>query len=118
MCVLRTNTGAGAAIPGQAFLLAEIMDVFALVGQEMIDRGNFFATMFIVMAAGCWLAYFVLGVSTTKIAHVSPTEYAVVRLSTNRSTRPCLTRSGDKLSTTCFDKIFNSSIDPRTTLAP
>ncbi|KAK0620143.1 P-loop containing nucleoside triphosphate hydrolase protein [Immersiella caudata] len=58
-----------AAMPGQAFLLAKIMDVFALTGQEMIDRGNFFATMFIVLAAGCWFAYFILGWATVIIAY-------------------------------------------------
>ena len=60
----------GAAFPGQAFLMAKIMDVFTLQGQAMIDRGNFFATMFIVMAAGCWVAYFLLGYSTNVIAQV------------------------------------------------
>lgn len=50
-----------AAFPGQAILLAKVMDVFALTGQEMVDRGNFFASMFIVLAAGLFVAYFLLG---------------------------------------------------------
>jgi len=68
----KTNTDQflGAAFPGQAILLAEIMDVFTLTGQAMVNRGNFFASMFIVMAAGCFVAYFLLGFSTNVIAQV------------------------------------------------
>ncbi|KAK4173352.1 putative ATP-binding cassette multidrug transport protein [Triangularia setosa] len=53
--------GAAAAFPGQAILMAQMMDVFTLTGSAMIDRGNFFACMFIVMAGGCLFVYFILG---------------------------------------------------------
>ncbi|KAK4196403.1 putative ATP-binding cassette multidrug transport protein [Triangularia verruculosa] len=53
--------GAAAAFPGQAILMAQVMDVFTLTGDEMIDRGNFYACMFIVMAGGCLFVYFILG---------------------------------------------------------
>lgn len=52
-----------------------MMDVFTLTGQRMIDRGNFFATMFIVMAAGCFVAYFILGYATNIIAQVRQFAY-------------------------------------------
>ncbi|KAK1753327.1 P-loop containing nucleoside triphosphate hydrolase protein [Echria macrotheca] len=57
-----------AAFPAQALLLAEVMDVFTLTGQAMVDRGNFFASMFIVLAAGLFVAYFLLGYATNIIA--------------------------------------------------
>ncbi|KAK0671252.1 P-loop containing nucleoside triphosphate hydrolase protein [Cercophora samala] len=60
--------GAAAAFPGQAILMAQVMDVFTLTGQAMIDRGNFFACMFIVMAGGCLAVYFVLGWACNTIA--------------------------------------------------
>jgi ATP-binding cassette subfamily B (MDR/TAP) protein 1 len=46
------------------------MDVFQLEGAAMENRGNFFATMFIVLAAGCLIFYFVLGYSTNIVAQV------------------------------------------------
>ncbi|KAK0736358.1 P-loop containing nucleoside triphosphate hydrolase protein [Apiosordaria backusii] len=60
--------GAAAAFPGQAILMARMMDVFTLTGQAMIDRGNFFACMFIVMAGGCLGVYFILGYAANIIS--------------------------------------------------
>ncbi|KAG7142069.1 ABC multidrug transporter atrC like protein [Verticillium longisporum] len=60
--------GAAAAFPGQAILLANVMDVFTLTGDAMRSRGSFYATMFIVLAAGCLLSYFSLGYSTNVVA--------------------------------------------------
>lgn len=65
--------GASAAFPGQAILTANTVEVFTLTGAAMVDRGNFFATMFIVLAAGCLVFYFILGWATNTIAQVSPT---------------------------------------------
>lgn len=59
-----------AAFPGQAILLASFMDVFTLTGSEMIREGEFYASMFIVLAAGCFVAYFVLGYATNIVAQV------------------------------------------------
>lgn len=36
----------------------------------MVDRGNFFAAMFVVLAGGMFLAYFLLGYATTLISQV------------------------------------------------
>ncbi|KAH6691445.1 multidrug resistance protein [Plectosphaerella plurivora] len=60
--------GAAAAFPGQAILLANVMDVFTLTGDEMRREGNFYATMFIVLAAGCLVTYFDLGFATNRVA--------------------------------------------------
>lgn len=64
--------GASAAFPGQAILVANTVQVFTLTGSKMVDRGNFFASMFIVFAAGCLVFYFILGWSTNTIAQVRP----------------------------------------------
>ncbi|KAM6522141.1 hypothetical protein FALCPG4_011828 [Fusarium falciforme] len=61
--------GGVAAFPGQAFLLASMVDVFTLTGSRQRDRGDFFAAMFIVMAAGLFFSYFALGYATNNIAH-------------------------------------------------
>ena len=60
--------GATGLFPGQAILLAQTMDVFTLTGSAMTDRGNFFATMFIVLAAGALVSYFALGYATNVVA--------------------------------------------------
>lgn len=36
----------------------------------MVDRGNFFAAMFVVLAGGMFLSYFLLGYATTLISQV------------------------------------------------
>ncbi|RSL93153.1 hypothetical protein CEP52_013398 [Fusarium oligoseptatum] len=61
--------GGVAAFPGQAFLLASMVDVFTLTGSRQRDRGDFFAAMFIVLAAGLFFSYFALGYATNNIAH-------------------------------------------------
>ncbi|KAI6781629.1 Leptomycin B resistance protein-like protein [Emericellopsis cladophorae] len=60
--------GAAAAFPGQAILMANMVDVFKLQGAAMASRGDFFATMYIVLAAGCLLTYFALGYSTNTVS--------------------------------------------------
>ncbi|ROT38993.1 P-loop containing nucleoside triphosphate hydrolase protein [Sodiomyces alkalinus F11] len=57
-----------AAFPGQAILLGSFMEVFAMTGSEMIREGEFYATMFIVLAAGCFIAYFSLGYASNIVA--------------------------------------------------
>ncbi|KAH7165837.1 P-loop containing nucleoside triphosphate hydrolase protein [Dactylonectria macrodidyma] len=66
--VLLGCLGATGLFPGQAILLANVMDVFTLTGQAMRDRGNFYASMFIVMAAGALVSYFFLGYASNTIA--------------------------------------------------
>lgn len=56
--------------PGQAILISRMMDVFTLTGEALKDRGNFFASMFIVLAAGCLVIYFILGYAVNVVAVV------------------------------------------------
>lgn len=60
----------GALFPGQAILLANVMEVFTLSGSNMVDRGDFYASMFIVLAAGVLVTYFVMGYTTNAVAQV------------------------------------------------
>ncbi|KAK4221284.1 Leptomycin B resistance protein pmd1 [Podospora fimiseda] len=60
--------GAAGAFPGQAILSAKMMDVFTLEGDAMIERGDFFAKMFIVMAGGVLLIYGSLGYASNAMA--------------------------------------------------
>ncbi|KAL5341025.1 P-loop containing nucleoside triphosphate hydrolase protein [Aspergillus crustosus] len=70
--VLAACVAGSALYPGQAILMANVVDVFQLTGDAMRDRGNFYASMFIVLAAGCLVAYFALGYATNTVAqHLS-----------------------------------------------
>jgi ATP-binding cassette subfamily B (MDR/TAP) protein 1 len=51
--------------------MANMVDVFTLVPSEMINRGNFFAGMYVVLAGACLISYFLLGYGTNVIAQVS-----------------------------------------------
>lgn len=55
--------GAGAVYPILAYIFASIIEVFTLTGPLLVSRGNFWAGMFGVLAAGTGVAYFVLGVA-------------------------------------------------------
>lgn len=57
-----------ALFPGQAILLANVMDVFTLTGSEMRSEGNFYAAMFIVLASGAFMSFFLMGWSTNQVA--------------------------------------------------
>ncbi|KAL3494688.1 P-loop containing nucleoside triphosphate hydrolase protein [Aspergillus germanicus] len=66
----------GAAIyPGQALLLASVMDIFS--SDNMVGRGNFIALMYFVMSLGCLVIYFAMGWATNVVAQV---QYIVTRL--------------------------------------
>ncbi|KAG6006479.1 hypothetical protein E4U21_007023 [Claviceps maximensis] len=60
--------GASAAFPGQAILLANVSDVFTLQGSVMVDRGNFYSSMFIILAAGCFVSYFAIGYAANVVS--------------------------------------------------
>lgn len=47
--------------PGQAFLIAQEMDLFTLPPDAMVAKGDFLALMFFVMGLGCLVFYFTLG---------------------------------------------------------
>ncbi|KAM7203059.1 P-loop containing nucleoside triphosphate hydrolase protein [Rhypophila sp. PSN 637] len=57
-----------AAFPGQALLLAEIMDVFTLPPPEVISQGEFFAKMFVAMACGLLVVWFGMGYASSAVS--------------------------------------------------
>lgn len=63
-----SNKKTGATFPGQAILLSSVVDILTLPMIELESRGNFFAAMFIVFAAGCLISYFILGYATNTVA--------------------------------------------------
>jgi len=66
---------AGATYPAQALLFANLIDVFSLTGAQRLDRGNFFALMFFVVACACLLIYWVLGWCTNVVAQTLSFKY-------------------------------------------
>ncbi|KAH8724990.1 lipid A export ATP-binding/permease protein msbA [Phaeosphaeriaceae sp. PMI808] len=54
--------------PGQAILMANMVQVFTLTGSEMTNRGDFFAAMFVVLAGACLFSYYVMGWGTNTVA--------------------------------------------------
>ncbi|KAL2127194.1 hypothetical protein VTI74DRAFT_11118 [Chaetomium olivicolor] len=68
LLVLTSCFGVAAVFPGQAILLSRMMDVFTLTGEAMTGRGDFFASMFIVIVAGCLVFYFTMGWSVNVVA--------------------------------------------------
>lgn len=53
--------------------MAYMVEVFTLTGSEMTDRGNFFATMFVVLAGAALISYGVMGWGTNTVAQVMST---------------------------------------------
>ncbi|KAF9891564.1 hypothetical protein FE257_003575 [Aspergillus nanangensis] len=58
----------GATFPGQAILLSSVVETLTVPLTELEHKGNFLATMFIVLAAGCLISYFILGYATNTVA--------------------------------------------------
>ena len=56
-----TDTLPGATYPALAVLFSRVLDTFTLTGDEMIQRGDFFALMFFVVALGNLVSYAILG---------------------------------------------------------
>ncbi|KLU88212.1 hypothetical protein MAPG_07199 [Magnaporthiopsis poae ATCC 64411] len=60
---------ATSVIPAQIALLAQTLDVFNTTSPAAAQqRGNFLASMFIVLSAGAFVAYFIMGWTTNTIA--------------------------------------------------
>lgn len=70
---------AGAAIPVQAYLFSKLVTVFELQGAELIDRGNFWALMFFILALSNLISYavlwFLFSVAGTSISMKYRSEY-------------------------------------------
>jgi ATP-binding cassette, subfamily B (MDR/TAP), member 1 len=56
--------------PGQAILMANMVDVFTLPAPEMISRGDLFSAMFVVIASACLFSYYAMGWGTNTLAQV------------------------------------------------
>lgn len=66
-----TNCFPAGLFPGQAILMAYMVDVFTLTGKEMTDEGNFFAAMFVALSGACLFSYYAMGWGTNTLAQVS-----------------------------------------------
>lgn len=50
--------------------------MFTLTGDAMTDRGNYYASLFIILAAGCLVFYFGMGWSVNVIAQVGAESFS------------------------------------------
>lgn len=51
--------------------MSRFIDVFKLSGSAMQQKGNFFALMFLAIACGCLVIYFIIGYASNVVAQVS-----------------------------------------------
>ncbi|KAH6894643.1 P-loop containing nucleoside triphosphate hydrolase protein [Thelonectria olida] len=58
----------GGSNPALAVLFSRVLDAFALTGHAMVERGNFYALMFFVMALANLVVYSILGWMSTIIS--------------------------------------------------
>ncbi|KAL3419339.1 ABC transporter [Phlyctema vagabunda] len=66
--------GAGSGFPLQAYLFANIITVFNYTGQKLTDTTNHWALMFVILAIGVGVSYYVVGFSANVISiHISCT---------------------------------------------
>ncbi|KAI1907118.1 hypothetical protein LOZ61_006317 [Ophidiomyces ophidiicola] len=75
MMVIVGAMGCGAAYSVQSFIFAHLVQTFQLSGTELLERANFWALMFFVLALGVLLFYFILGFSSMSIATHIVTTY-------------------------------------------
>ncbi|TLS21374.1 uncharacterized protein PpBr36_10203 [Pyricularia pennisetigena] len=67
LAVLGACVVACALFPAQAILMAYMVEVFTLPVDQMLTRGNFLSSMFVVLAAGCLVFYYILGYYTNVV---------------------------------------------------
>jgi ATP-binding cassette, subfamily B (MDR/TAP), member 1 len=67
--------GGGASNPALAVVFARAVGVFQLPPSQLVDRGQFFALMFFVIALGVLVCYFTLGWFTNIVSQNTTTEY-------------------------------------------
>jgi ATP-binding cassette subfamily B (MDR/TAP) protein 1 len=60
--------GSGAVFPIQAYVFAQMIQVFTYTGDKLVKEGNFWAGMFGVMAAGTGVTYFIMGFASHLIS--------------------------------------------------
>lgn len=66
---------AGAVYPLQAYIFANIIQVFTYSGAQLVSKGDFWSGMFGVQALGVGIAYFVLGWASYTISVAVSTHY-------------------------------------------
>lgn len=54
----------------QSWLFAQLIQVFQLTGQRLVDQANFWALMFFVLAIAMAIFYFLLGASANTMSMV------------------------------------------------
>ncbi|KAL4892052.1 P-loop containing nucleoside triphosphate hydrolase protein [Aspergillus ambiguus] len=59
---------AGASYPLQSWLMAQLIGVFLLTGQKLVDAANFWALMFFILALGVAVCYSALGYCTNRFS--------------------------------------------------
>lgn len=70
-CSSLTDLYLAAAFPGQAILMSRFIEVFKFRGDEMQRKANFIALMFLVLAIGVLVTYFIVGWSSNLVGQVS-----------------------------------------------
>lgn len=60
-CPVCTYGIIGGVLPGQALLMAHVMDIFGLDPDQMKERGSFYSLMFFILGLGALVNYFILG---------------------------------------------------------
>lgn len=68
-------TQTGALFPMQAFLYAKVVSTFELTGSALIDRGDFWAFMWFILALVVAVAYFTIGAIGTGLGEVRSPYY-------------------------------------------
>jgi ATP-binding cassette subfamily B (MDR/TAP) protein 1 len=66
---------AGAVYPIQAYVFANVIDVFTLTGREFVQKGYFWSGMFGVEAAAVGIAYFAIGFCTHLVSVALTSHY-------------------------------------------
>lgn len=59
--VLLGAVGAGVVFPLMAYIFAQLINVFTLTGETLVNRGNYWSLRFFIVAIGTGLAYFMIG---------------------------------------------------------
>ncbi|KAJ5766738.1 ABC transporter integral membrane type 1 [Penicillium nucicola] len=73
--VILSCLGGTAVFPGQTILMSRFIEVFEFTGDKMREKGNFFALMFLVLAIGTLLAYFLMGYTSNIVAQTLGQKY-------------------------------------------
>jgi ATP-binding cassette, subfamily B (MDR/TAP), member 1 len=60
----------GASYPALAVLFSRTMEAFALTGDAMLERADFYSLMFFILALGNLVAYAMLGIFSNRMAQV------------------------------------------------